>query len=78
MRAGQHVCPARCRFGALREAYGRTMTPLRCQLGLNGLNFFAGAVQTAFGPFFTVYLTEQGLEPGRYRLRAQRRHRDRR
>ena len=36
------------------------MTPLRCQVGLNGLNFFTGAIQTAFGPFFTVYLTQQG------------------
>ena len=36
------------------------MTPLRCQVGLNGLNFFVGAIQTAFGPFFTVYLTQQG------------------
>jgi MFS family permease len=36
------------------------MVPLHTQLGLNGLNFFAGAVQTAFGPFFTVYLTTMG------------------
>jgi MFS family permease len=36
------------------------MTSLRCQGGLNSLNFFVGAVQTAFGPFFTVYLTQQG------------------
>ncbi len=36
------------------------MTSLRCQGGLNGLNFFVGALQTAFGPFFTVYLTQQG------------------
>jgi MFS family permease len=36
------------------------MIPLRCQLGLNGLNFFSAAMQTAFGPFFTVYLTQQG------------------
>ena len=35
------------------------MVPLRCQLGLNGLNFFSAAMQTAFGPFFTVYLTQQ-------------------
>jgi len=35
------------------------MIPLRCQLGLNGLNFFSAAMQTAFGPFFTVYLTQQ-------------------
>jgi MFS family permease len=36
------------------------MTSLRCQAGLNGINFFAGAIQTAFGPFFSVYLTQQG------------------
>jgi MFS family permease len=36
------------------------MIPLRCQLGLNGLNFFTAAMQTAFGPFFSVYLTQQG------------------
>ena len=36
------------------------MIPLRCQVGLNGLNFFTGAIQTAFGPFFTVYLTTMG------------------
>ena len=36
------------------------MQPLRCQVGLNGLNFFIAAVQTGFGPFFSVYLTEQG------------------
>ena len=36
------------------------MQPLRCQIGLNGLNFFVAAVQTGFGPFFSVYLTEQG------------------
>src|SRR4029077_13491537 len=38
----------------------RPMQPLRCQIGLNGLNFFIAAVQTGFGPFFSVYLTEQG------------------
>ena len=36
------------------------MTSLRSQGGLNGLNFFVGAIQTAFGPFFTVYLTQKG------------------
>jgi MFS family permease len=36
------------------------MTSLRCQAGLNSINFFAGAIQTAFGPFFSVYLTQQG------------------
>jgi MFS family permease len=36
------------------------MPPLRCKLGLNGLNFFIAAIQTGFGPFFSVYLTEQG------------------
>jgi MFS family permease len=35
------------------------MLPLRCWIGLNSLNFFVAAVQTGFGPFFTVYLTEQ-------------------
>ena len=36
------------------------MIPLRCQLGLDSLNFFTAAMQTAFGPFLAVYLTEQG------------------
>jgi predicted MFS family arabinose efflux permease len=36
------------------------MNSRRCRIGLNGLNFFTGAVQTAFGPFFSVYLTERG------------------
>ena len=36
------------------------MTSLRAQGGLNCLNFFVGALQTAFGPFFTVYLTQKG------------------
>jgi MFS family permease len=36
------------------------MKSLRCNAGLNGLNFFTGAIQTGFGAFFTVYLTEQG------------------
>jgi MFS family permease len=36
------------------------MIALRCQFGLNGLNFFTAAMQTAFGPFFAVYLTQQG------------------
>ena len=36
------------------------MTPLRSQVGLNALNFCVGAIQTAFGPFFTVYLTQKG------------------
>jgi MFS family permease len=40
------------------------MNSLRCQIGLNGLNFFIGAIQTAFGPFFSVYLTEQGWSQG--------------
>jgi MFS family permease len=40
------------------------MNALRCQIGLNGLNFFTGAIQTAFGPFFSVYLTEQGWSQG--------------
>ncbi len=33
---------------------------MRCWIGLNALNFFVAAVQTGFGPFFSVYLTEQG------------------
>jgi hypothetical protein len=36
-----------------------TMTPLRSQVGLSALNFRVGAIQTAFGPFFTVYLTQK-------------------
>ena len=36
------------------------MTSLRVNGGLNGINFLTGAIQTAFGPFFTVYLTQQG------------------
>jgi MFS family permease len=40
------------------------MNSLRCQIGLNGLNFFTGAIQTAFGPFFSVYLTEKGWSQG--------------
>jgi predicted MFS family arabinose efflux permease len=40
------------------------MNSLRCQFGLNGLNFVTGAMQTAFGPFFSVYLTEQGWSQG--------------
>jgi MFS family permease len=35
------------------------MEALRLRVGLNGLNFFVAAVQTGFGPFFSVYLTEQ-------------------
>src|SRR4051812_30889355 len=44
----------------MQRGCGRLMTSLRCQGGLNSLNFLAGAIQTAFGPFFTVYLTQQG------------------
>ena len=36
------------------------MIAMRCWIGLNALNFFIAAVQTGFGPFFSVYLTEQG------------------
>jgi MFS family permease len=36
------------------------MLAMRCWIGLNALNFFTAAVQTGFGPFFSVYLTEQG------------------
>lgn len=32
----------------------------RGTLGLNGLNFFTAAVQTGFGPFIAVWLTQQG------------------
>ncbi|MEJ0016178.1 MAG: MFS transporter [Acetobacteraceae bacterium] len=32
---------------------------MRCWIGLNALNFFIAAAQTGFGPFFSVYLTEQ-------------------
>ena len=35
------------------------MEAARLRVGLNGLNFFVAAVQTGFGPFFSVYLTEQ-------------------
>ena len=40
------------------------MLSLRCTIGLNGLNLFIAAVQTGFGPFFSVYLTEQGWSQG--------------
>jgi MFS family permease len=43
-----------------QESSDKPMQPLRCRLGLNGLSFFIAAVQTGFGPFFSVYLTEQG------------------
>jgi MFS family permease len=36
------------------------MTSFRVQVGLNSLNFLVGAMLTAFGPFFSVYLTQQG------------------
>jgi MFS family permease len=36
------------------------MLSLRCAIGLNALNLFTAAVQTGFGPFFSVYLTERG------------------
>lgn len=36
------------------------MIAVRCWIGLNVLNFFLAAAQTGFGPFFSVYLTEQG------------------
>ena len=52
-------CPARSVL-APREVTALTMTPLRSQVGLNALNFRVGAIQTAFGPFFTVYLTQKG------------------
>ena len=35
------------------------MLSLRCAIGLNALNLFLAAAQTGFGPFFSVYLTEQ-------------------
>ena len=40
------------------------MESSRPQLGLNGLNFFSAAMQTAFGPFFSVYLTEREWTQG--------------
>ena len=40
------------------------MNSLRPQLGLNGLNFFSAAMQVAFGPFFTVYLTQREWTQG--------------
>jgi MFS family permease len=43
---------------------GQSMEPARCRLGLKGLNFFIAAVQTGFGPFFSVYLTEQRWTQG--------------
>jgi MFS family permease len=36
------------------------MPSLTTRLGLNWLNFFMAAVQTGFGPFIAVYLTERG------------------
>ena len=35
------------------------MMATRCWVGLNLLNFWIAAIQTAFGPFFAVYLTER-------------------
>jgi MFS family permease len=40
------------------------MIAMRCWIGLNALNFFVAAAQTGFGPFFSVYLTEQGWNQG--------------
>ncbi len=40
------------------------MMAVRCWIGLNALSFFTAAVQTGFGPFFSVYLTEQGWSQG--------------
>ena len=37
---------------------------MRCWIGLSALNFLIAAVQTGFGPFFSVYLTEQGWTQG--------------
>ena len=44
----------------IQRGCGQTMTSLRVDEGLNGVNFLTGAIQTAFGPFLTVYLTQQG------------------
>jgi MFS family permease len=33
---------------------------MRSRVGLNGLNFFAAAVQAGFGPFIAVWLTQEG------------------
>jgi MFS family permease len=38
----------------------RSRLVMRCWIGLSALNFFIAAVQTGFGPFISVYLTEQG------------------
>jgi sugar phosphate permease len=40
------------------------MIAMRCWIGLSALNFLVAAVQTGFGPFFSVYLTEQGWTQG--------------
>jgi MFS family permease len=40
------------------------MIAMRCWIGLSVLNFLVAAVQTGFGPFFSVYLTEQGWTQG--------------
>ncbi len=42
--------------------------------GLDWLNFFVANFQTGFGPFISVYLTGVGLDPGRDRCGAERRH----
>ncbi len=42
------------------DGVDQSMLSLRCAIGLNALNLFIAAVQTGFGPFFSVYLTEQG------------------
>jgi hypothetical protein len=36
------------------------MASARSRNALSGLNFLIGAVQTGFGPFVSVWLTEQG------------------
>ncbi len=40
----------------------RAVDVTRSRLGLNGLNFFTAAVQTGFGPFIAVWLTQQGWD----------------
>lgn len=36
------------------------MKAVRGRVGLYGLNFFTAAVQTGFGPFIAVWLTQEG------------------
>ena len=63
IRAGQSSLPGPFAFWCRPARYtGRsTMTPLRSQVGLNAPQLLSSAPsRPAFGPFFTVYLTQQG------------------